>query len=206
VFIELTEHLKCPGAHEEQHLILVPDRMVGRTVLGGTVACPVCRREYPVTDGIVRFGAPPPAPPWRAMDAGLAEAVRALLSLSNPGGYVVLVGSACVLASSLATLMGGVHFVGVNPPAGVDVTPSLSLLEHGAAVPLRSAMARGVVLGEESATSSWLEDGARVLLGGLRLVVLRAETEAPPGITRLASGQGLWVGEKGRAMRGDKGR
>lgn len=199
MFIELTEYLRCPVLHEtEMHLILVPDRMVGRMVLEGTIGCPVCRLEYPVRGGVAWFGEDVSArPPVPAPDLGLVEAVRALLSLSNPGGYVVLIGAAVALAPALASAMGGIHFVGVNPPAGTEVTPSLSLLVHPTLVPLRRAIARGVVMGAES-SASWLEEGARVLLGGLRLVVLRTDTEAPAGFERLASGQGLWVGEKRR--------
>ena len=181
------------------HLVLVPDRMVGRMVLEGTIGCPVCRREYPVRAGIALFddeGPETPAAP--APDPALAEAVRALLGLSNPGGYVVLVGTACALAPSLASLLGGVHLVGINAPPGTEVTPSLSLLAHAGGIPLRTGMARGVVLGAEAAVSPWLGEGARVLLAGLRLVALREAVAAPDGVTVVAAGQGLWVGEKRR--------
>ncbi|HXV85313.1 MAG TPA: hypothetical protein VD793_01375 [Gemmatimonadales bacterium] len=197
MFIELTEFLRCPAAHpSDPHLVLVPDQMVGRMVLEGTVGCPQCRQEFPVRGGVADFDAnAAPASPAPPADQRLADTVRALLALTNPGGYVVLVGSAAALAPALTSLMGGIHLVGVNPPAGVQVGANLSLLRHGAGLPLRSRMARGVVLGAE-ATAAWLEEGARVLLGGLRLVVLRPEVTPPGAVQQMASGHGLWVGEK----------
>jgi hypothetical protein len=205
VFIELTEHLRCPAAHESGlPLVLVPDRMLGRMVLEGTIGCPTCRREFLIREGIGRFGeASPETPPAPAVDGTLAESVQALLSLSHPGGYVVLIGSAVALAPALAGAMGGIHFVGVNPPAGIGVTPTLSLLLHPSVVPLRSKVARGVVVGGE-VPAQGLGEGARVLLAGLRLVVLRGEVTAPAGVEPRAAGKGLWVGEK-RTLTRDRG-
>ena len=201
MFIELTEFLRCPVLHEEMHLILVPDRMVGRMVVEGTIGCPVCLREFPVRAGIAWFDSQAPAEPAAPpdVDSLLAEAVRALLGLSNPGGYVVLIGSASALAPGLAGLMGGVHFIGVNAPRSIEASPTLSLVVHGSGLPLRRGMARGVVLGGEVAVSPWLEEGARVVLDGLRLVALRPDVREPVGVSPLGSGQGVWVGEKQRA-------
>ena len=203
MFIELTEFLRCPFPHDEMHLIVVPDRMVGRMVVEGTIGCPVCRREFPVREGIALFDGQTreetePAP----ADPSLVEAVRALLGLANPGGYVVLVGSAAGLAPGLAGLLGGVHFIGVNAPRSIEAAPPLSLLVHRSSLPLRRSMARGIVLGGEVAVSPWLEEGVRVVLDGLRLVALRPDVHAPAGAAPLASGQGLWVGEKQRASGG----
>jgi len=56
-------------------------------------------------------------------------------------------------------------------------------------------MARGVVVGAELARTPWVAEGVRVLLPGRRLVV-EDEQAAPAGMAQLASGQGVWVGEK----------
>src|SRR5438445_210043 len=102
VHIELTEMLRCPERHEEAFLVMSTGEMVGRMVRSGILGCPVCRKEYPIVKGIVNFsggeGTPlrdkntqslrgVPSPPD-------AETLQALLDLSGPGGYVVLVGSA----------------------------------------------------------------------------------------------------------------
>jgi uncharacterized protein YbaR (Trm112 family) len=193
LFIELSEFLRCPEPHRETFCVVAPDEMVGRMVMRGVVGCPVCRREYPIADGVVRFGPVPAA----AGAAGFPDpdVVRALLGLGGPGGFVVLVGTAVRLAGALAERMGGVHFVGINPPPDVSVSPALSLLGHPDRIPLRAAMARGVMLGTERATPPWIAEGTRVLLDGLRLIVAGAQVTAP-GLDQLAVGHGLWVGQK----------
>src|SRR5256886_4597704 len=72
-----------------------------------------------------------------------AETLQALLDLSGPGGYVVLVGAAARHAVGLAGLMGGIHFVGINAPADVEELPILSLLVCPSMIPLRQTIARG---------------------------------------------------------------
>ena len=193
MFIELTEFLRCPADHPDAHCVLVPEEIVGRNVARGVVGCPTCRREYSISKGVVRFGLPPSLPPA----PGLSDptAVAALLGLTGPGGYVVLVGSAARLADGLAKLMDAVHFVGVNAPAEVGETPVLSLLEAETTVPLRSSIARGVVLGAEHVKEPWADEAARVLLRGLRLVALVDTTEIE-GVDQLAAGKGMWVGQK----------
>jgi uncharacterized protein YbaR (Trm112 family) len=195
MFIELAEFLRCPEAHDpDPYLVLVPDGMEGRQVTSGNVACPTCRREYPIVDGVVQFGAAdatrdPPALP----DGG---AIQALLGLGGPGGYVVLVGSAAAAAAQLADRMKGIQFVAVNAPAGVETPSVLSRLVHPAMLPLKTSMVRGVVVGDAHCYASWLDEGARVLLRGRRLVALRETVPPTADISPLASGRGMSVGEK----------
>jgi len=200
--------LRCPETHEEAFLVMSTGEMVGRMVRSGILGCPVCRKEYPIVKGVVNFSAsgpgagPPPrkkyafasgAPP-RAPDA---PTLQALLDLTGPGGYVVLVGSAARHAVGLAGLMGGIHFVGIDAPADVEELPILSLLACETVIPLRRAMARAVVVGPERASPAWLGEAMRVLLRGRRLVIEDEDASAPAGLKQLAVGQGLWVGERG---------
>jgi uncharacterized protein YbaR (Trm112 family) len=194
VFIELTEFLQCPAGHDPApHCILLPDEMVDRRVLRGTIACPACRREYPITDGVVRFGEGAAQPSGAALPP--ADQVQALLGLGGPGGYVVVVGEAGRLAEPLSALMEGVHFVAVNAPAGVVPGETLTSVSASSGVPLRSSMARGVVVGRDAAREPWLGEGVRVLLPGRRIVAC-AEGTPPPSVAPLGSGLGMWVGEK----------
>lgn len=193
MFIELSEFLRCPEAHQDTFCVVAPEQMAGRMIVRGVVGCPICKREYPITEGVVRFGAGGAG--GAGAGAADAEAVWALLGLTSPGGFVVLVGSATRLAAPLVERMGGVHFVGVNPPAEVEATEALSLLAHPDRIPLRHAMARGVVLGAESVGEPWVSEGTRVLLPGLRLVAL-TDRIASPELEQLAAGNGLWVGRK----------
>ncbi len=198
--IELTEMLRCPAPHAETFLVLSTGTMLGRLVRSGVVACPACDREYPIVNGVVHFSAtaevtaPSPAPaPAPAPDG---PTLQALLDLGGPGGYVVLLGRAAGYAAALAGLMGGIHFVGVNAPADLEELPVLSLLRCDTMIPLRRAMARGVVVGSDRAAAAWLAEAQRVLLPGRRLVIEAEHVTPPPGVTRLAAGRGLWVGEK----------
>jgi uncharacterized protein YbaR (Trm112 family) len=207
VHIELTEMLRCPEAHELDVLVLSTGEMAGRMVRSGLVGCPVCKHEYPIVRGVVDFtrrvsregaGAEPeqprrPTPVPRPEDA---QTLQALLDLSGPGGFVALVGDAARHAVGLASLMGGIHFIGVNAPAGIEELPVLSLLKARSLIPLRPTVVRGLVLGADAAVPPWLEEGHRVLLRGRRFVVEREDTVPPPGIRKLAVGQGVWAGEK----------
>lgn len=201
--IELTELLRCPEPHGEAFLVMSTGEMLGRMVRSGILGCPICRREFPIVKGVVEFTGggrretgdekAPASPLPSLVDA---ETLQALLDLSGPGGYVVLVGSAARHAVGLAALMGGIHFVGVNAPPEVEELPILSLLQCDTLIPLRPAVARSVVVGRDTAQSPWLTEAHRVLLRGRRLVIESEDPTAPEGVRRLATGQGLWVGEK----------
>ncbi|PYP09604.1 MAG: hypothetical protein DMD56_10650 [Gemmatimonadetes bacterium] len=206
--IELTEMLRCPERHEEGFLVLSTGEMRGRMVRSGVLACPKCAREYAIVKGVVRFSrsreqeagsgavrsataprSPLPAP----VDA---QTLQAFLDLSGPGGYVLLLGSAAQHAVGLAGLMGGVHFVAVNAPDDVEELPVLSLLDCDTMIPLRQTVARAVVVGPDRLGAEWLAEARRVLLPGRRLVIESEQVAAPAGLTRLALGHGLFVGER----------
>ena len=200
--IELTEMLRCPESHREEILVLSTGEVRERMVRSGLLGCPVCHKEYPIGRGIVNFRRSkervlkdsyvPPSPLPSADPGNL----QALLELSGPGGYVVLVGAAVRHAAKLGGLMPGIHFVGVNPPVEMEEQPVLSLMYANEQIPMRSAIARGVVVGADLATSPWLVEAHRVLLRGRRFVVENEEPDLPIGLHKLAAEGGLWVGEK----------
>ena len=206
--IELTEMLRCPESHREEMLVLSTGEVKDRMVRSGILGCPVCHKEYPIARGIVNFrrsrervskessGPRPAYVPPSPLPAGDAVRLQALLELAGPGGYVVLVGSAVRQAERLGALMPGIHFVGINAPSEMEERPTLSLLYANEKAPLRTAIARGVVVGADLATSPWLVEAHRVLLRGRRFVVENEEPELPIGLIKLAAEQGLWVGEK----------
>ncbi len=193
MFIELTEHLRCPEDHEQTELVLATGEMSDRAVRWGTVGCPRCQREYPIESGVVAF-AEPPSPPGSAWEMPEPGVLPALLDMSGPGGFVVLVGSAVQGLDALAAAIEGVHYVAVNAPGDFAPHPRLSRLT-GEVLPLRTSMARGVVVGREWADDFWLREAVRVLLRGRRLVVLSEQAD-PEGVNQLAAGKGMWVGEK----------
>jgi hypothetical protein len=212
VHIELTEMLRCPEPHREDAMVLSTGEMVGRMVRSGLIGCSVCRKEFLITNGIVDFtgsgeqgagsgkAAAAPAPRSTSFRASLPAPadLQALLELSGPGGFVALLGDAARHAAGLAGLMAGIHFIGINapPPPEVEELPVLSLLRAGSVIPLRQSIARGVVVGDDLATSPWLVEAHRILLRGRRFVVLHDTPELPIGLEKLAASKGLWVGEK----------
>jgi hypothetical protein len=191
--------LRCPEPHGDSFLVMSTGEMRGRMVRSGVLGCPVCHREYPIVQGVVQFSRTPPPPPLPSpvpLPAIDPPTLQALLGLANPGGYIVFVGSAARHAPALADLMHGVHFVGVNAPRDVEELPMLSLVSCATVIPLRPAMARGVVLGAEAVAGPWPAEAARVMLPGRRFVAEREDVTGPTGITRLAVGQGVFVGER----------
>ena len=195
MFVELIEFLECVEAHEHSFLVVTPDRRVGRSIMAGEMGCPKCRRQYAIIDGVADFrpanAADRHRPPSQETPPR-PDVLHALIGLTGPGGFVVLIGSAARHALDLSALIDGVHFVGVNATADVTSSASLSLVRGADRIPLRSSMARAVVVGAEYADDVWLAEAVRVLLRGLRLVVL-AEVPDPKGVRRLAVDEGVWA-------------
>ena len=194
--------LRCPESHREDVLVLSTGEMLGRMVRFGIVGCPVCRKEFLIKDGVVDFtgSAADPGPAARREGAPIPPPapieLQALLELSGPGGFVVLLGDATRHAVGLTNLMAGIHFIGINAPADVEELPVLSLLRTNTVIPLRQSIARGVVVGRDLVTSPWLVEAHRVLLRGRRFVALNEKPELPIGLEQLATAKGVWVGEK----------
>ena len=196
MFIELTDHLRCPNPHDESFLVLLPDVMDGRSVRTGHLGCPVCGRTFQLQDGVLDTGDAP------TIDGEVnsvldADALTALVGLSGPGGYLTLVGEAGVLWQDVARLNPGVSLVAVNPPAPVADSPEISVL-RGGTLPIKSGAMRGVVLSAPFGDDpGWVREAARVVLPGLRVV---GEGRDPPEeiVNLVASAGGVWVGTKVR--------
>jgi uncharacterized protein YbaR (Trm112 family) len=201
MFIELTELLRCPAEHEDAYCVLSSDETEGRRVVSGIIACPDCRAEYPIEDGVVQFGADPllgrnsRSDDITVEDIPDPEIIRALLSLEIGGGYLVLLGSVTRLSDPLANLICEIQFIGVNPPPDVGESTELSLLRSPGTIPLRSGTARGIVVGQEYAGEPWLAEAGRVLMSGQRMVVV-GEPVSMDGVSQLAADSGFWVGVK----------
>jgi uncharacterized protein YbaR (Trm112 family) len=193
MFIELTDHLRCPAEHDEQFLVLLPEEMSGRMVRRGALGCPVCGRTYRVDAGVLTAAAAePPVPPDGAPQLG-ADALAAFLGLGGPGGYLVLVGAPGALWQELLELIPGVAPVLVNPPADVPDEYPGSMIRSDR-IPLKSRSMRGVVLGAEVAGDRWWRDeAARVVLPGLRVVGEGAAAAESERLELLASTAGAWV-------------
>ena len=191
MFIELTDHLRCPNDHDESFLVLLPGAMDGRSVRSGDLGCPVCGRTFQLGDGVFDTGDAPAT----GVTAGVldADALTALVGLSGPGGYLTLVGSAGALWSEMAERNSGVALVAVNPPPSVRDGPGISVI-RSSRLPIKSGSMRGVVLGRPYADEPhWVREAARVVLPGLR-VVGEGKDPPPDVVELLASAEGVWVG------------
>jgi uncharacterized protein YbaR (Trm112 family) len=190
VFIELTDHLRCPEDHEEAYLVLLPDAVVQRSVETGELGCPVCHRTLYLRHGILDLGdAPPQDEEEPSLDGG---SVAALTGLGGPGGYLVLVGPIAGRWREVEAVLNGVSMVAVNGPMSLADARGLSIL-RGARLPLKSASMRGVVLsGAFGSDAAWVRESARVLLPGLRVVGEGPDPD--PGLVEvIASADGWWV-------------
>ena len=191
MYIELTDHLRCPADHEESYLVLLPDRVEDRSVRTGQLGCPVCGRTFALVDGVLDVGGAADLP---EDDAGPGpDAVTALVGLGGPGGYFVVVGGPGRDWRELAERNRGVGIVLVNPPAEVRDEPGVSVL-RGGVLPLKSRTMRGAVLGGGyGGDAGWIGEAARVVLPGLR-VAGQGPDPAPEQIELMASAGGVWVG------------
>jgi len=188
MFIELTDHLRCPAEHAESYLILIPHQMEGRQVLRGTLGCPECQAEYPINQGVAELGEPPQqAGGVRWASPITADGLVALLGLEGPGGFLALTGPAGFLAGELAGALPGVHCVAINPPAELAPEVSVSVV-RSARWPLKARSMRGVVIAGVGDVA-WRDAARRTVLPGLRVV---GEGEPPAG-DLMASAGGWWV-------------
>ncbi len=199
MFIELTDHLRCPAPHDEQYLVLVPGVVEQRSVRSGHLGCPVCHREYPIQDGVAVFGSGgDPLRPAPGLAGLTAEGLHALLGLRGPGGYAALVGNVAVLGPELTERVPGVHLVGVNAPEDQREGPMLSLL-RGPALPVKRRSMRSVAVGGDYAgRGDWLRQAVQAVLPGLQIVAQGNPDAAPETVEVLASAGGWWVGRKAK--------
>jgi hypothetical protein len=193
MFIELTDHLRCPADHPESFLVLLPDQVEDRSVRSGQLGCPICGRTFQLTDGVLDLGDLPAAA--QRESALNADALSTLVGLNGPGGYLILAGPPASLWKEVADLNSGVSLVAVNPANDIEDGPGISVI-RGARLPIKTRSMRGVVLGRPYADDAdWVREAVRVVLPGLRVV---GEGRDPPSelIDLMASADGLWVGRR----------
>ncbi len=192
MFIELTDHLRCPAPHDESFLVLLPDGVEHRQVRSGTLGCPICNATYPIDAGVVHFGVQAPLPPHHPTTPPPVAGLAAFLGLGGPGGYVGLVGDVALLGRELASALTGVHFTGINAPPGTQGSDRVSLME-APSIPVKARQLRGVLLGGGyGAAPEWVAEGIRVVLPGLR-VVGAGPAPVREDLQLLAAAEGWWV-------------
>jgi hypothetical protein len=194
MFIELVDALRCPNPHEESWLVASAQRMEARHIVDGTLGCPVCHAEYSVRGGVVDFRrAGRPVPAATALpDAEQATRLAAFLDLSDATGFAVLMGEHAVHAPLLGAVTGTPLML-VDPPAGMEGAPGVSVLRCDEELPLAAGAARGVAIDGGSARR--IGSAVRAARANGRLVG-PASMPLPPGVRELARDDTQWVGER----------
>ena len=140
MFIELVDALRCPVPHEESWLVAAAVRMEARHIVEGTLGCPVCAAEYPISGGVVDFrragGQVRPAHP--VSDAEQAMRLAAMLDLSSADGFAVLLGDWGAHAAQLAAIVE-LPLILIDPPVDVTGSPGISVLRCDGELPLADA-------------------------------------------------------------------
>lgn len=201
MFIELVDALRCPVPHEESWLVASATRMEARHIVEGLLGCPVCHAQYPVRNGVADFRlaghAPASSPARSPTDAPRAEgaaAVRlaAFLGLSDALGFAVLLDEWGAQASALRELVETPLML-VDPPAGTEGEPGISVVLSDGVPPLAAGAARGTAVGASGPERA--AAAVRLTRVGGRLVA-PAALPLPDGVREIARDDALWVGEK----------
>ncbi len=201
MFVELTDLLRCPRDHEDSWLVMAAMRTVDRHVLEGTLGCPVCGAEYPVSEGLADFRiaagggdgvsnrdsthVPVPA---ADTPAELSVMLAAYAGLAEPGGTVGIGGEMATVAGELERLTS-VRALAINPGGGGS--PGLSAIRCEARLPLAAASLRALILDRTTATSLDMDAAVTKVQAGGRIVV-PASVPLPSGVVQLA-GDDVWI-------------
>ena len=196
MFIELVDALRCPRPHEESWLVLSATRLEARHVLEGTLGCPICHAEYPIEGGIADFRVKERTSPIDASampEIPAPEELAAMLALTDPLGFVVLVGAWARRADALLDLLDAPPFLLVDPPEDVAIGPGLSGIRAGIELPIAAGAARGVAV--DDTTPARVQSAARTTRAGGRLVA-PVHAFLPAGVRELARDSRVWVAER----------
>lgn len=190
--VELIDRLRCTAAHAESWLVAYADRSEDRRILEGTLGCPVCQREFRITEGAAWMGDDEPASlaPGAVLDADGALRLAALLNVDERGGLYVLGGCIATAKDGLATF-DTARWILLSPPA--NVSAEATIRGAGDQVPLARGSVRGIAIDRPSATLATA--AAAALAHGGRLVA-PVGTELPHGMEELARDADQWVAQK----------
>jgi uncharacterized protein YbaR (Trm112 family) len=198
VHAELIDVLRCPRPHAESWLVAMATRTEDRDLIEGTLGCPVCRAEYPITGGVVHFAepVPPTAVPRNQPRSGEEWAMRlaALLDLTDARATALLLGAWGALAPMMQPIVPS-RLLLLDPPAGVELGSGVFAMEAGAAVPLAAGSVHAAAIDATHGSQAQVALVVHALKAGGRIVAPLA-VPVPAGISEIARDDELWVGAK----------
>ena len=199
---DLVDKLRCLAVHEESWLVAAADMVDGRHIMHGLLGCPVCHARYPIERGVADFTAGARAPlllesATVADDESTAIKLAAMLDLTEPSGYVILVGEWARLAAQLREI-APVMVLALNPPADVAMGNGVSGVTTLDRIPVAAGSARAIALGGPTGGGPRVIDPLSAL-GAVQpggRVVGVACVEMPMDVQLLARDADHWVGTR----------
>ncbi|MHB0949095.1 MAG: hypothetical protein ACYC3Q_08530 [Gemmatimonadaceae bacterium] len=190
---ELIDALRCPHPHADSWLVAMATRTVGRDLIEGTLGCPVCRAEYPITGGVVQFAAPLPVIPPPAPGAAEEEAMRvaALLDLTDARGVALLLGAWGARAPTVQRIAPS-RLLLLDPPAGVPLGGGVFAIDAGTAVPLAAGSMHAAAIDAAHGSAHQVEAVVQAVKPGGRIVAPVA-VAVPSGVMEIVRDDTVWV-------------
>jgi uncharacterized protein YbaR (Trm112 family) len=172
VFTELIDTLRCPNAHADSWLVATSTRTAERHIIDGRLGCPVCRASFEIKEGEVLFTTGSVLRTTRVLDDDAAFRLAAQLHLVEAPLPILLTGSWSRAVAPLRRIVPHViMFVG-DATSVIALDDRISTLRMPPdTIPLATGSLRGVSLDAAHATQAMLDECARVLRTGGRLVV-----------------------------------
>lgn len=208
MFTELVDTLRCVAEHEDSWLVAAADETVDRHIMTGVLGCPVCHARYEITRGIADFAGGGSAvvaldEPGLEPSEELALKLAAMLDVTEPEGYVILLGRWTRLAGPLRAIVP-VQVLALNPMPDVEMGDGISGVRANLTVPLLDGTAIGVALDATSSSAHetlLLQSAVASVRPGGR-VVAPVELPLPDFVQELLRDDEQWVGvrEGGRPL------
>jgi len=193
VLLSLVDSLRCPAGHAETSLVLSVESWSGQRVSGGLLGCPVCQARYPIHRGAVDFTGDGSQGVRHVLPLAPADPMRvaAQLSLSEPGGVILLAGRYATVADQLAQL-ADVTCVLLDAP--LSSSPASVNLDVAERLPLAQGVLKGAAVDASRANETVLAEIARCVRP-LGRIVAPSPSTPPTGCRLIARDEDEWVVE-----------
>jgi uncharacterized protein YbaR (Trm112 family) len=171
MFTELIDALRCPQPHEDSWLVATSSQSANRHILHGLLGCPVCRRTYPIVDGVARFGDGLDAVPVSPLADDAVFRLAAQLHLVEAPAPILLIGAWSCAAEPLRRMLPHVSILVGDASAVPVLDDKLNAVRlPTSSLPFAAGAMRGVALSPSHLSDAMLSECARVVRAGGRLV------------------------------------